>query len=223
MFRATMMFAAWLLGVQFSASALAADHNMIVLADPAMPLDSAWTHRKFGEPTEYKRVEIDGARYIRAIGKQSASGLYRDIAYRPATYPWLEWTWRVDKLQPSADIRTKAGDDVAAQIFLIFGQPGLFRRNVPTLAYVWTSAKLSPGEVVASPYHAGSVRSIVIQSGGQQLGKWLRERRNVIADYRLAFGKDPPEKVEIIALWTDNDQTGEPVEAYYGRIVARDR
>jgi hypothetical protein len=42
----------------------------------------------------------------------------------------------------------------------------------------------------------------------------------VVDDFRRSFGREPPEPVEVVALFTDNDQTREPVEAYYGAIVA---
>jgi hypothetical protein len=42
----------------------------------------------------------------------------------------------------------------------------------------------------------------------------MSERRNVFEDFRRAFGQEPPDPLEIVALFTDNDQTGEPVEAY---------
>lgn len=88
------------------------------------------------------------------------------------------------------------------------------------MSYVWTSDKIRVGDVVVSPHHAGTSRSIVLQAGKAKLGQWIGERRNIVEDYRRAFGAAPPPSVEVIALWTDNDQTGEPVEAYYGRIVA---
>jgi hypothetical protein len=157
---------------------------------------------------------------IRAVGRDSASGLYREVQVRIADHPWLEWTWRVDRLQPTADIRVKDREDFAAAIFLIFGRPSMFNRDVPTLAYVWTSGRLPEGSVVDSPYHPGSVRDLVLRSGGDRRGQWLRERRNVVEDFRKAFGRDSPPVVEVVALFTDNDQTGEPVEAYYGAMMA---
>lgn len=195
----------------------------IMLLDPRAPVDEHWTHSGFRNRTEYSRVELDGIAAIRAVGRNSASGLHREARFRPAEYPWLEWTWRVDKLQERADLREVKQEDFGAAIFLIFGQPGLLRRNVPTLGYVWTNAKLRAGDVVVSPHHDGASRSIVLQAGTERLGQWQRERRNVVEDYRRAFGRDPPDTVEVIALWTDNDQTGDPVEAYYGQMVVRFR
>jgi hypothetical protein len=192
----------------------------LLLADPTVPLHEAWTNQSFGAATRYERVSIEGVPAIRAIGRESASGLYRDTPYRVEEHPWLEWTWRVDQLQEDADIRVKSREDFAAAIFLIFGRPSMINRDVPTVAYVWTSDRLPAGAVVDSPHRPGSVRSVVVRSGGAHLGQWMRERRNVLEDFRRAFGQEPPDAVEIIALFTDNDQTGEPVEAYYGAIRA---
>ena len=199
----------------------AASAEEIALLDPSAPIEGLWSRGGWRRQTEYSRAEIGGVAAIRAVGRNSGSALHRELRYRPADYPWLEWSWRVDKLQASAYLRDVKREDFGAAISLLFGRPSLFRREVPTLSYVWTNAKLRPGDVVESPHHRGTVRSIVLQAGTERLGQWVRERRNVVEDYRRAFGSDPPANVEMIAIWTDNDQTGEPVEAYYGRISAR--
>lgn len=214
-----------LLALLFAASvATAAELNgEMALLDPSGPIDELWSRGGWRRQTEYTRSGAGGVPAIRAVGRNSGSALHRELRYRPADYPWLEWSWRVDKLQEGADIRDAKREDFGAAVSLIFGRPSLLRRNVPTLSYVWTNTKVQAGDVVASPHHQGTTRSIVLQAGAGKLGQWVRERRNVVEDYRRAFGADPPDYVEVIALWTDNDQTGDPVEAYYGRIAARSR
>jgi hypothetical protein len=211
-------FAVAIIGMIATPSARAG--TPLSLADPMAPLQQAWTHERFGAATRYERVTLDDVAAIRAVGRDSASGLYREASYRLQEHPWLEWAWRVDRLQQTADIRVKSREDFGAAIFLIFGQPSMINRDVPTLAYVWTSGLLPRGTIVDSPHHPGSVRSVVVRSGGGHLGQWMRERRNVLQDFREAFGQEPPDTVEILALFTDNDQTGEPVEAYYGAVSA---
>lgn len=204
----------------FSFPLSASGNEPVLLADPAAPLGEAWTHQRFNAATQYDRVTVEGVAAIRAVGRDSASGLYRDVRYAVAEHPWLAWRWRVDRLQETADIRAKAREDFAAAIFLIFGRPSMLNRNVPTLAYVWTGGRVPENAIVGSPHHPGSVRSIVVRSGGERLGEWIEERRNIIDDFRRAFGREPPGNVEIVALFTDNDQTSEPVETYYGTISA---
>lgn len=197
-----------------------AEQHVLLLADPSDPLDVAWVHRTFGAATKYERVKIDGQAAIRAEGRQSASGLYREVAYRMSDYPWIEWAWRVDRLQSDADIRTKAAQDFAASIFLIFEEPMFLMKHTSVLSYVWTNDRMPAETLVENPHHPGTSWSIVIESGEQRLGQWVNERRNVAEDYRRAFGKDPPDLVKTIALFTDNDQTGQPVVSYYGVLRA---
>jgi len=104
-----------------------------------------------------------------------------------------------------------------ASLFLFFGDPGLLinPNRVPTLRYVWTSARVPVGAVVDSPYVPGIVRNLVVESGEGRLGRWVSERRRIADDFEQAFGRRPTAAVQAIALFTDNDQTGQPVEAYY--------
>ena len=189
--------------------------------DPTVPVDAVWTQKSFGPSTRYHALVLDGRAAIRAEGQGTASGLIRDLRVRVRDYPIIEWTWRVDRLPTAADIRTKAGDDVGASIFLLFGRPGLFRPEPLTLVYAWTGAATPEGSIVASPHHAGTVRTLVLRSGTANLGQWVLERRNIVEDFRRAFAMDSPEHVEAIALWTDSDQTGALVRAYYGQTIAR--
>lgn len=212
---ATLAISLWSLWL---APALAGEP--LVLADPARPIDEAWEEREFGARTDFQRVTIDGADAIRAIGRRSASGLYRAIEYRPIDYPLLQWDWRVDQLQSDADLRRKETEDFGAAIFLIFGESELMSPEDVVLAYVWTSDRLTAGSIVQSPHHPDNLRSIVVESGESRLGQWVREERDVIEDFRRAYGRAPPPAVQVIALFTDNDQTGQPVESYYGAIRA---
>ena len=89
-------------------------------------------------------------------------------------------------------------------------------KPVPTLRYVWTNGNVPTGDIVDNPYLPGIVRSIVVESGTDRIGGWITERRNVIQDFLNAFGYRPAERIHAVVLFTDNDQTQEPVEAYYG-------
>ena len=49
---------------------------------------------------------------------------------------------------------------------------------------------------------------IPLRSGSGLVGQWLEEERNILKDYREAFGKDPPTKAGL-AFMNDSDNTGE--------------
>lgn len=44
---------------------------------------------------------------------------------------------------------------------------------------------------------------------------WLAYKRNIIEDYQLAYGEKPDKDLYSIGVFTDNDQTQEPVKAAY--------
>lgn len=189
------------------------------LFSAAHAIQDQWQHVPLRGITDYRIALKDGRVAIQAIGRNSASALMRRVSVDPSRCPVIEWSWYVARFQKSADIRIKDREDVAASIFLLFGDPGFFSnpQPVPTLRYVWTNGAVPVETVVDNPYLKGVVRSIVVESGTGRMGRWVTERRDVLADFRRAFGREPSEGIHAIALFTDNDQTEEPVEAYYGR------
>ena len=188
------------------------------LFDAVTAIQDQWQHMPLRGETEYRLALMDGRVAIRAVGKQSASGLIRRVFVDPTKCPVMEWSWSVTQMQPTADLRVKDREDVAASVFLLFGDPGFLfdPKPVPTLRYVWTNGNVPIEAIVDNPYLPGTVRSIVIESGTDRIGTWVTERRNVVEDYIRAFGSEPKDSIRAIVLFTDNDQTGEPVEAYYG-------
>ena len=89
--------------------------------------------------------------------------------------------------------------------------------------YAWTSPATPEGSVVLSPHHNGSMRVIVVRSGQEDSSAWVHERRDIVKDFRLAFGRDPPSFVEGVAIWSDSDQTQDVVNAYYGNTIVRSK
>jgi hypothetical protein len=81
---------------------------------------------------------------------------------------------------------------------------------------MWTNRKLPKETVVDNPYLPGIVRSIVVRSGTADLKTWVTERRNVSSDFQKAFGRPLNQSIHAVAIFTDNDQTSQQVEAHYG-------
>lgn len=194
----------------------------IAVFDPATVIQDDWMHLALNGKTDYRMVYLDGRLAIRAAPRDGASGLIRRVSIDSARCSTLEWSWRVEQLQESADLRVKEADDVAASIFLLFGDPGFISdpEPVPTLRYVWTNGNLAKDAVVDSPYMPGTVLNVVVENGGAPLGAWVTERRDIVADYWQAFGRAPAAPVGAVAILTDNDQTGEPALAHYGAARA---
>ncbi len=200
---------------QETESAQAVEGHIWILNIPTI-IDDEWRHVSIHGKTEYQVVLMGGRAAIRASGKNSASGLIREVEIDASKCPVIEWSWRVEEIQEDADIRHKAKEDVAASIFLIFGDPDFVGKiiPVPTLRYVWTNERTPVDSFVRNPY-IDTVHSVALRSGDSQIGEWVTERRNVLSDFKKAFGHVPGEPIQAFAVFTDNDQTKQPVEAYY--------
>jgi hypothetical protein len=55
--------------------------------------------------------------------------------------------------------------------------------------YVWSSREPA-GSTWANAFTL-QARMIAVRSGAAAVGQWTREARNVLEDYRRAFGEDP--------------------------------
>lgn len=60
-----------------------------------------------------------------------------------------------------------------------------------------------------------SVHFVIVRSGPSQLGMWFTEERNVLADYRTIFGKEPS-ILEGMSLVVDSDQTWSKAATLFG-------
>ena len=186
--------------------------------------------------TEYTLVEDEGRTVLRARADASASGLARELRVDPRTHPILAWRWKAMNLLQKADLATKAGDDFPARLYVTFDlDPAklsfgerlqirlarmLYGPPVPAaaLCYVWDGK--APAETFAPNAYTGRVRLIVVASGAARLGRWVSHERDVAADFRRAFGLDPP-AINGVIVATDTDNTGEAAESYYGDVDFR--
>jgi hypothetical protein len=88
------------------------------------------------------------------------------------------------------------------------------------LIYVW-SRDIAVETVVPNPL-LDRIRLLVVQSGADRLGTWQLFRRDVLQDYRMAFGEEPDDIVAVGVL-TSSDNSQQSVHALYGDITFRAR
>jgi hypothetical protein len=187
----------------------------VFTADDALTRD--WQLFRVWRTADIGLAALDGQVAIRAYADGASAGLGRWIDIDTDVCPTLEWTWRVDRLPPQADLASKEAEDMAASVLVFFGDPGSLTlpKPVPTLRYVWATGTQPVGAVVDSPYLPGTLRSLVVRSGPADLGRPVTERRDLVADFTTAFGRKPPEPARLVALFTDADHETGPVEAHY--------
>jgi hypothetical protein len=187
----------------------------ITLDDFSHGLDPDWKEKSFSGHTVYELVheDEDGRSCIKATSRKAASGLYHEIDFDPETYPIITWNWKIDGIIASGDARYKATDDYAARIYIVF--PSFFFWRTKAINYIWAN-KLAKGEMLPNAYTGNDVM-VAVESGPERTGQWVTEKRNIVEDYRRAFGGRPP-RAGAIAIMTDTDNTGGQATACYGPI-----
>ncbi|MEA2625567.1 MAG: hypothetical protein QOD06_1612 [Candidatus Binatota bacterium] len=186
--------------------------------------------------TDYRLQAIDGVVVVHATSRGAASGWIRKLRIDAREYPLVEWRWKIDGLIEGSDVRKKSGDDYPARLYVAFEyEPSrasvlekakfeaarLYYGEYPpgaAINYIW-EARAPLGTVVPNPYTARAMM-IVVESGRGRVGTWVTEQRNLLEDFRGAFGHDPP-PISGVAIMTDTDDTGASASASYGDVVFR--
>jgi Protein of unknown function (DUF3047) len=145
----------------------------------------------------------------------------------------LEWRWKVNRALEKADMSKKLSDDFAGRVYVFFDVPldslsfverskiriarAVAGADVPTaaLCYVWDNTH-AVGHTQWSPY-TNRVRMIVRQSGSTSINQWMKESRDVAADFKTAFGFDAP-AVTGVAVGNDTDNTDDTVTTWFGDV-----
>lgn len=165
--------------------------------------------------TRFDAVTRDGETALRAASQASAAAFWRRLDVKRPTELKLSWRWRIDRgLVGNDQERTRQGDDYSARVLLTFG-PGVFGRRTRALCYVWADGEPA-GSVFPNP-RTDNVATIVLQSGRDKWGSWVRERRDVLADYEAAFGA-ATEEVTAIAVIVDTDDTESAAVAWFDDV-----
>ena len=206
-------------------------------AEAGTPLPEDWKpqiFKKIPRRTDYHLVKDNHRTVIRADSRNAASGLVRTVTIDPARTPVLQWRWKISRILEKGDVTSKNGDDYPARIYVTFAYDPdgtgflekakyeaarLFYGMYPpagALAYIW--ANKAPRDSISPSPYTDRVKMIAVQSGKAKAGTWITESRNIIDDYRAAFGHPPP-MISGIAIMTDTDNTGESATAWYGDMV----
>jgi len=211
---------------------LPAFSEMTSLTDGWEPLEFP----KIDQHSHYELTQDDGVQVVKAQTSGGASGLIARLNVNPEGSMVLSWRWKVSNVFEKGDARKKSGDDYPARIYVAFEfQPdkaGFFERakrktvalligeELPgnALNYIWANT-LPEGDFVTNPYTDKTVM-VAVSSGNEKAGEWVSIERDIIADYRKAFGENPP-PVRGIAIMSDSDNTGEQATAWYGDISLR--
>ncbi|MDF0751478.1 DUF3047 domain-containing protein [Marinobacter sp. 71-i] len=199
-------------------------------------LNEGWEPLIFPDIERHSRYQLiteNGKQVVEATTHNSASGLIARVSVEPGDSLILRWRWKVSNVFEQGNARRKEGDDYPARVYVAFEfEPegaGFFERakrkavemvfgeELPgnALNYIWAN-RLPVGEIVANPF-TDTTMMVAANSGAENTGEWVTVERDIVADYREAFGQTPPRLVGV-AIMSDSDNTGESATAWYGDV-----
>jgi hypothetical protein len=183
--------------------------------------------------TQFRLRDWDGVAALEATANASMALLARPLTIDLPRTPILCWRWRVDAPLLTADMASKAGDDYAARLYLAFNLPSselswatrvklglarsLYGPQVPDAAlnYVWDN-RYPVGTLRPNAY-TERAQMWVLRSGAGDAGRWVNERRDVLADIQQAFATQRVQ-LGLLALTADTDNTGEQAHAGFADV-----
>ena len=219
-----------------SAQADSTENSLITAFSTITSLEDGWEPMEFPKIDRHSRYQLtddNGEQVVMATTDNSASGLIARVSVEPGDSLILRWRWKVSNVYEQGNARKKEGDDYPARIYVAFefepDEAGFFERakrktvevvfgeELPgnALNYIWAN-RLPVGEIIANPF-TDTTMMVAVNSGTANTGEWVTVERDIVADYRKAFGREPPKLVGV-AIMSDSDNTGASATAWYGDV-----
>ena len=219
-----------------SAQADSTENSLITAFSTITSLEDGWEPMEFPKIDRHSRYQLtddNGEQVVMATTDNSASGLIARVSVEPGDSLILRWRWKVSNVYEQGNARRKEGDDYPARIYVAFefepDEAGFFERakrktvevvfgeELPgnALNYIWAN-RLPVGEIVANPF-TDTTMMVAVNSGTANTGEWVTVERDIVADYRKAFDREPPKLVGV-AIMSDSDNTGASATAWYGDV-----
>ena len=188
----------------------------------------------FKKNTEYTLVTDDGVVVLRATAHGSASVLAAKAEFDPRQFPTISWRWKVAQAIPGANNADQNKEDAPVRVMISFAgdssKLNLGDRIAASTAqsasghpfpyallmYIW-GGKVPIGSITTSK-RTSRIKMIALNADDQGIGQWHSFTRNLVDDYKKAFGEEPGNVLAIEVL-TDTDNTGADAEAFYGDIT----
>lgn len=177
---------------------------------------SAWEGHVFEGHTRYAISGHEPQMMLTARCDDTASALYRKITIDLEKTPILHWSWRVDSVHPELKDVTKAGDDYAARLYVVYAPSSVMPWRTKAINYVWSNSQ-PKGSVWPNAF-TDQAMMVSLQSGQPLPGAvWLTESRDVRADFKRFFNQDI-EQIDGVAVMTDCDNAKQSMTGYYRDI-----
>ena len=204
----------WVFSLLLTSSASLAS-NQLPAGDFSNSNLETWEEKIFSKSTSYSLVSLQGTIVLKAVSQKSASGLFKKITVDLTTYPYLNWSWRIENRLNTTDEKTKSSDDYAARVYVVV-DGGILVWNTRAVNYVWAN-RAEKYDVWANAFAGKRAMMMALRNSEDETSTWYHEKRNVFDDLKTLFGQEF-KSIDVVAIMTDTDNDNGQATAYYGDI-----
>ena len=183
--------------------------------------------------SSYSAVLNEGHPCLLMESNKSASLFVLNQEFNVYKYPKLSWRWKVSNVYSKGDSSRRDGDDYPARIYIMFPYDpdhisliesikyrvalAIYGPPVPGSAinYIWDN-RVTNATVIPNAY-TRQVQMIPVSAGPRLVNTWQTYTVDIVRDYRMAFGFDPP-PFATLAVMNDSDNTGESSRSWISFI-----
>ena len=175
---------------------------------------TGWKTRSFEGNSEYELVEDQGVPVLKGHANKQASVFYTEQDIFMDKTPVINWSWKIDDIYRNIDEQTRAGDDFPARLYVVV-KTGMLPWETLAINYVW-AAQVPVGEAWVNPF-TDKAYMVSVNSGEDDVGKWVSHSRNVYKDFQTYFNVDV-ENLSGYAVMVDGDNAGKDGTGWFGNI-----
>ena len=174
-----------------------------------------WQTHSFSGKTAYRLIPADDSptMTLQAHCDGGASALYLEQPVDLAQTPILRWQWRVEGVHRALDGTTKAGDDYAARVYVVYRISAWLPWRTYAVNYVWANTQ-PKGRTWPNAFTDQAMMVALASGVPQDADRWRSEARDVRADFSKLLDMDI-EAIDGVALMTDCDNGQGRATAYY--------
>ncbi|MBV5317068.1 MAG: DUF3047 domain-containing protein [Desulfobulbaceae bacterium] len=230
--------AAYLLGyaLLMAGTPTIAPAGEVVLLEEQFASLARWQPQPFAKiprHSRYSAVTLDGRSCLLMESDNSASALVLTQSFNVYEHPELAWRWKVSNVFAKGDSSSKSGDDYPARLYVMFAYDPdraslgkrlqyqlaktIYGKYPPdsSISYIWDNR--NTGAAVITNAYTSEAKMIPVDTGPEKVNTWQEHTVDIVRDYRLAFGQDPP-ATATLAVMNDSDNTHESAQAWIDYI-----
>ncbi len=196
------------------APARASAEKIVFAGDFSRGISNGWENVSFFKrPTDYQTRREGTNFYVQGVADHGCSALSVKLDVPPPAKLLLRWRWRIGGVATNGSERELSRFDHAARVLVAFdtliGPPR-------TLNYLWGSVE-PVGSILEHP-KSGRAQLVIVESGNAKAGRWVREERDVTADWARAFPGRAMPKIVGLGVMTDGDSLGVKLTGDYADL-----